>query len=118
MPKSKVAQKAKQATRSKQVEQPNVLGTLTPLLDVTASIARHLEKAQIGEYVDLLRSPRKLIWRNVLAGIARGVGIALGFTFFSAVIVVVLQQLGALNLPIIGAYIARLVEIVQVQLRP
>jgi hypothetical protein len=78
-------------------------------------IADHLERAQLAEYVQLLNSPRKLIVRNFIAGTARGIGIALGFTIFSAVIVCVLRQLGALDLPIIGRYIAELVEAVQAQ---
>ena len=45
-----------------------------------------------------------------------GIGIAIGFTFFAATILYVLQMLGKLNLPIIGDYIADIVRIVQRQL--
>ena len=38
-----------------------------------------LERAKISEYVDLLNRPMSLIWRNLVAGMARGVGIAIGF---------------------------------------
>jgi hypothetical protein len=84
--------------------------------DAIARVARQLEQARFGEYVQLLHAPMQLLWRGLLAGIARGVGIAIGFTLFSAVIVYGLQQLGALNVPIIGNMIARIVKIVQVQL--
>ncbi|HZG78439.1 MAG TPA: DUF5665 domain-containing protein [Paenibacillus sp.] len=76
-------------------------------------IANHLERAQLAEYVQLLNSPRRLIVSNLIAGAARGVGIAIGVTIFSATIVYVLRQIGALDLPIIGHYIADLVESVQ-----
>jgi hypothetical protein len=79
-------------------------------------IATEMERTHIAEYVDLLNRPRSLIWRNLLAGTARGVGIAIGFTFFAATILYVLRILGALNLPIIGDYIADIVRIVQIQL--
>ncbi|MFD0715156.1 DUF5665 domain-containing protein [Paenibacillus sp. GCM10027626] len=79
-------------------------------------IAEELERSQIAEYVDLLNRPFSLIWRNLLAGTARGIGIAIGFTFFAATILYILQLLGALNLPIIGDYIADIVRIVQHQL--
>lgn len=79
-------------------------------------IASEMERTHIAEYVDLLNRPVKLIWRNLLAGTARGVGIAIGFTFFAATILYVLRILGALNLPIIGDYIADIVKIVQIQL--
>ncbi|MFB9279977.1 DUF5665 domain-containing protein [Cohnella cellulosilytica] len=75
-----------------------------------------MEKAQLKEYVNLMQRPWQLIFRNFLAGTARGVGIALGFTFFAATIVYLLQVLGALNLPIVGDYIADIVRIVQRQL--
>mgnify|MGYP007019859122 CR=1 FL=1 len=76
-------------------------------------IAAMLERAQIAEYVQLLNSPRRLIVANLIAGAARGVGIAVGVTVFSATIVYILKQIGALDLPIIGHYIAELVESVQ-----
>ncbi|MEK0313090.1 DUF5665 domain-containing protein [Cohnella sp. 56] len=79
-------------------------------------LAVQMEKAQLKDYVNLMSRPWQLIWRNWLSGIARGIGIALGFTFFAATIVWLLQILGALNLPIIGDYIAEIVKIVQRQL--
>ncbi|MFC4778444.1 DUF5665 domain-containing protein [Paenibacillus sp. GCM10023252] len=79
-------------------------------------IAEHMERSQMAGYVDLLNRPISLIWRNLLGGTARGVGIAIGFTFFAATILYVLQLLGALNLPIVGDYIADIVRIVQIQL--
>ncbi|WP_410768066.1 DUF5665 domain-containing protein [Fontibacillus sp. BL9] len=83
---------------------------------LTLNWSRQLEKSRIAEYTQLLNSPWRLIWLNLLSGTARGVGIAIGFTFFAATIIYVLQVLGALNLPIIGDYIADIVRIVQRQL--
>ncbi|QYR24204.1 hypothetical protein KZ483_19700 [Paenibacillus sp. sptzw28] len=79
-------------------------------------VAEDMEQVQIADYVQLLNRPFSLIWRNILAGTARGVGIAIGFTFFAATIVYILQMLGKLNLPIVGDYIADIVRIVQHQL--
>ena len=76
-----------------------------------------MERAKMAEYVELLNRPFSLIWRNILvAGRQEGVGIAIGFTFFAATILYMLQLLGALNLPIVGDYIADIVRIVQHQL--
>ncbi|RCX22847.1 hypothetical protein DFP94_101433 [Fontibacillus phaseoli] len=83
---------------------------------LTLNWSRQLEKSRIADYTLLLNSPWRLIWLNLLSGTARGVGIAIGFTFFAATIIYVLQVLGALNLPIIGDYIADIVRIVQRQL--
>lgn len=75
-----------------------------------------LERVQIADYVQLLNRPKRLFFLNLMIGIARGIGIALGFTIFAATIIYFLQKLGALNIPIIGDYIAEIVKIVQAQL--
>jgi hypothetical protein len=80
------------------------------------SIANQMERAQIADYVELLNSPRKLIFSNLVAGISRGIGIAIGFTLFATTILYFLRLLGALNLPIIGGFIADIVRHVQYQL--
>ncbi|WP_044479262.1 DUF5665 domain-containing protein [Paenibacillus antibioticophila] len=83
---------------------------------LTLTWTQQLEKSRIAEYTQLLNRPWRLIWLNLLSGTSRGVGIAIGFTFFAATIIYLLQLLGALNLPIIGDYIADVVRIVQRQL--
>ncbi|KGE18092.1 hypothetical protein PWYN_26525 [Paenibacillus wynnii] len=89
---------------------------INTLYRLTNGLAQQMEKSRIAEYTELLHSPWRLIWLNIFSGAARGLGIALGFTFFAATIIYVLQVLGALNLPIIGDYIADIVRIVQHQL--
>ncbi|MEC0246646.1 DUF5665 domain-containing protein [Paenibacillus chitinolyticus] len=79
-------------------------------------IAANIERTQIADYVTLMNKPRKLIFANLIAGISRGVGLGLGITVFAGTILYALKALGALNLPIIGTYIADLVEYVQFQL--
>ncbi|WP_068502211.1 DUF5665 domain-containing protein [Paenibacillus kribbensis] len=80
------------------------------------AVSKQMERTRIADYALLLNKPWRLLWLNLISGISRGVGIALGFTFFAATIIYVLQVLGALNLPIIGDYIADIVRIVQRQL--
>ncbi|MGZ0042119.1 DUF5665 domain-containing protein [Paenibacillus ottowii] len=80
------------------------------------TVSEQMERTRIADYALLLNKPWRLLWLNLISGISRGVGIALGFTFFAATIIYVLQVLGALNLPIIGDYIADIVRIVQRQL--
>ncbi|MNW25327.1 hypothetical protein D3C74_20660 [compost metagenome] len=83
---------------------------------VAKGAATRMEYARLADYALLLNRPLRLIWLNLLSGTFRGVGIAIGFTFFAATIIYILQVLGALNLPIIGDYIADIVRIVQRQL--
>jgi len=91
-------------------------GIVDEIHETVKTIAANIERVQISDYVNLLNRPWKIIATNLLAGIARGVGIAIGFTIFTSLIVYLLQLLGALDLPIIGKYIAELVRIVQLQL--
>ncbi|WP_438433438.1 DUF5665 domain-containing protein [Gorillibacterium sp. sgz500922] len=89
---------------------------LTEVSRKVDQIAVNLERVQIADYINLMNKPWRLIFNNVLGGIARGVGIAIGVTVFTSTILYILQLLGALNLPIIGDYIARLIQVVQSQL--
>ncbi len=59
---------------------------LERIQEQVAELARDVERIQISDYVNLLNSPRKLIVSNVIAGIARGVGFAIGFTIFTTTI--------------------------------
>lgn len=77
-------------------------------------LARHFEKANFSEYVELLARPWKLFWFNFLAGLFRGLGTAVGMTVvFGLVIWVLITVLAKfIDIPIIGTYIAQLVEFV------
>ena len=57
--------------------------------------------------------PKKLIWLNLLGGMARGVGFSIGFTVLVALLLSILNLLVGLDLPLIGDFIARLMEYVE-----
>lgn len=80
------------------------------------ALASSLDKARIAEYTEFMTKPWRLIWMNILAGTAKGVGLAIGFSVFAAGLLSILQWLNLLNLPIIGDFIADLVRVVQRQL--
>ena len=56
---------------------------------------------------------KEIIKRNLLAGISRGVGIGIGVTLITAILVILLQKIVTLNIPVIGEYIADIVEIAE-----
>lgn len=118
---SKVSDKTLASHASDLTEETTLTGTVDEKINYVYRLLMHishmLEQSRIMEYTELLHRPWRLIWLNLLSGTSRGVGIAIGFTFFAATIVYVLQLLGALNLPIIGDYIADIVTIVQHQLQ-
>ena len=80
-------------------------------------LALNMEKMKLAEYVDMLNNPRRLLYINFLQGISRGFGTAIGFTILAAIIIYIMQRIILINIPLIGQFIADLVEIVQMQLR-
>ena len=56
---------------------------------------------------------KKMLRRSLLAGIARGLGSAIGFTILGAILISLLAYLANKNLPIIGAFLARLMQMIQ-----
>jgi hypothetical protein len=76
-----------------------------------------LERAKLAEYVQLMNNPWRLLWLNFIAGLARGVGIAIGGSLLVGVLLYLLSQIAILNLPLISDIIAEIVKLVQIQLR-
>lgn len=79
-------------------------------------LTHDMEKANIADFVQIMNKPLRLFFMNIWAGIGRGVGIAIGFTVFASFMLIGLRWLGALNLPIIGGFVAEIVKVVQHQL--
>lgn len=78
----------------------------------TEELITRMENLHLAEYVDVLQNPKRL-WRlNFFAGIARGLGMAVGFTLLGAMVLYLLQKLVTFNLPVIGDFIAEIVRIV------
>lgn len=79
-------------------------------------MARSLEKTGIAEYMEMLRRPRRLLFINFWIGVARGFGMAIGFTLLAAIVLYLLRHIITLNIPLIGKFVADIVEIVQSEL--
>ncbi|MDI3281593.1 MAG: DUF5665 domain-containing protein [Bacillota bacterium] len=87
------------------------------LVRLLEEFSLRLEKASLAEYVEFWRNPRRILLANLLAGLARGVGAAVGLTIVGAVVVYLLGRLAALHLPLIGEFIAELTRIVRYELK-
>lgn len=74
-----------------------------------------LESLRIAEYMELLERPIRLILINFVAGIARGLGIAIGASLVFALMLELLRRLIMLNIPGIGHFIADLIRIVEIK---
>ncbi|HHY94148.1 MAG TPA: hypothetical protein GX513_03930 [Firmicutes bacterium] len=76
-----------------------------------------LQKARLAEYIELLQRPARLVYLNLLAGLARGLGMAVGFTVLGAIVILILRSSFLANMPLIGSWIAQIVRIVEMELR-
>lgn len=83
------------------------------LSDKLDKLALDMEKSRIRDYICYLENPRKLIWPNFLAGLARGFGASIGFTLLAAFVLYLLQKAVRWNLPVIGEFISEIVSIVE-----
>lgn len=80
--------------------------------DNPKKITRDLAHAGFEEFVAYMRSPWRIIWANLLAGIFRGLGFVIGATVVLAIVVwILVQVLG--NLPIVGEWFQEVGQFVQ-----
>jgi len=77
-------------------------------------LATSLDKARLAEYVELQTNTRRFLYLNFLAGVARGFGMAVGFTLVGALLLYLLRQM--VSIPVLGSFIAQIVDIVTMQL--
>lgn len=83
------------------------------LIDKIEQLLTAMERHSLAELIELFRRPRRMLFLSFTSGIARGFGIAVGFTVVGAVFLYVLGRLAALNLPLIGEFVAEIAQIVQ-----
>lgn len=72
-----------------------------------------LESMNMEQYMLYITDTRRFLWRNFTAGIMRGLGGAVGFTILGAVVAAILSRLTLENVPLIGGFLAEIVESVQ-----
>ena len=82
------------------------------LLEQMERLTRHLEALRIADYIELLEKPWKLITANFIAGVARGLGFAIGTTIIFALVVDGLRRIILINIPIINDYLIDIVRLI------
>lgn len=81
--------------------------------DKIRELARTLEKLKFGDYIEYLENTRRVLLTNFISGLARGLGMAIGFSILGAIVIYFLTKLANQNIPIIGSFITEIVRIVQ-----
>ncbi len=72
-----------------------------------------LEEMGFDDYLARRHNRGRMLASNLALGIAKGLGTAVGFTILGAVLFLLLKRIATANLPIIGDFIARIVDIVE-----
>lgn len=86
---------------------------MTGQINRLGKLAEYLERMNIVDYIEMNRKPGRVIKFNILYGLSRGFGFAIGFTLLGALVFYILNQLNILNLPVIGNFLADLLEYVE-----
>jgi len=81
------------------------------LADSINKLAKLVERLRDEKYLQMIDNKKKFLWYNFLSGAARGLGFIVGSTILLAFIIWLLTQL--LPLPIIGKWIADLINYIQ-----
>ena len=76
-------------------------------------LVRNLEKSRFCEYVEYAADTKRMLRNSFLIGIARGIGSAIGFSLLGALLIYALRSLAQSSLPVIGDFIADLMDIVE-----
>lgn len=76
-------------------------------------LARTLEKMKFGDYIEYLADTKRMLITNFISGLARGFGMAIGFSVLGAIALYFLTKLANKNIPILGSFITEIVRMVQ-----
>lgn len=86
------------------------------ILKKLEELADKIQDINIAEYIELVRSPKKMLFINFISGLARGLGIAIGATVLGAIFLIVLLNLAQSNIPLIAEFVAKIIKIVETYL--
>ena len=75
------------------------------------------EKMRLGDYVAYESDRKRRLLDAFWQGVARGLGIMVGFSVLGAAVLFILQDLARRNLPGISDFVAQVVALVQLRLQ-
>lgn len=90
-----------------------MFGRVKKLKKQIEELNKKVENAKINEYVLLMNNTKKLLWKNFISGISKGIGSAIGFTILGAIVLIILRKIVLLNIPVIGRYLKDILDIVE-----
>lgn len=85
----------------------------TEILTLLEKISAKMEASSFRDYIADSSKPMKIIWRNLLAGIARGIGLTVGAGFIVALTLKILYGLIRLNIPYLTELLKELISMIK-----
>ena len=85
------------------------------LIEQIERLARNLEAQRIADYIELLEKPWKLIATNFIAGVARGLGFAVGTTIIFALVVEGLRRMILIKIPVINDSLIEIFKLIDLK---
>ena len=87
-----------------------------PLEERIDRLLLSMERAGFSEYMEYLADKRRLFFRAFISGVARGFGLAIGFTVLGAAVIALLQRLLLDSMPNISAFLADMIRIIRAKI--
>ncbi len=72
-----------------------------------------LTRGKVLDLIEITGNPTKFLVRSFISGISKGIGVGIGFTIATAIIIYLLQKIIRLNIPVISKYISDIIDIVE-----
>lgn len=76
-------------------------------------VVSQIEKMRLGDYVNNMNRPSKIILNNLLGGISKGVGLTVGATLVIALIFKILSVIISMNIPYLTETLQDVVSIIK-----
>lgn len=76
-------------------------------------VLEKFNQKSLNDFIEIIVSPKRLFLRSFVSGIAKGIGVAIGFSILGAILIYLLRYVVMLNLPVIGAFLKDIWEIMQ-----
>lgn len=83
------------------------------IMEKLEELSERIQRINVAEYIELVRSPRRMLFLNFISGLARGLGIAIGATVLGAIFLIVLLRIAQSNIPLIAEFVAKIIKIVE-----
>ena len=76
----------------------------TPKTSPDKELVKIFQAAGVVDYLEYLKSGKRIFWANFKAGVARGLGMTIGMTVILGIFIWILTML--VDLPVVGEYFA------------